>query len=121
LRGELRPFNIHVSLVEPGFVKTNIAGQRPAHPIADYETRRQMGLAFVRKGVEQRMDPGMIAQAILHVATAAQPRLRYRVGRTANLLIVLKRLLPEPFFERVRRQAFRAEAPGLLQPQTQLH
>lgn len=116
-RGELLPFHIHVSLVEPGFVKTNILGQPPAHPIADYEQRRQIGLAFVREGVEHGIDPGLVAQTILHIATVSQPRLRYPIGRVANLLIALKRLLPEPLFERLRRRAFRAEAPGPLQPQ----
>lgn len=116
LRSELRPFNIHVSLVEPGFVKMNLAGQRAAHPIADYEPRRQMGLAFARTGVQQGMDPRLVAQAILHIATVARPHLRYRVGRTSNVLITLKRLLPEPAFERLRRRVFRAEAPGILLP-----
>jgi short-subunit dehydrogenase len=111
LRGELRPFNIHVSLVEPGFVKTNIVDQHPTHPLADYEPGRQIGLAFLREGVEQGMDPNIVAQKILHIATVAQPHLRYRVGRTSNLLITLKRLLPEPIFEQVRRRVFRAEQP----------
>lgn len=118
LRGELRPFHIHVSLIEPGFVKTNIVGQRPAHPLADYEQRRQIGVAFVRQGVEQGIDSSLIAQMILYIATVAQPRLRYPIGRVAKLLMTLKRLLPEPAFERMRRRAFRAEDPGLLLSQT---
>ncbi len=118
LRGELRPFNIYVSLVEPGFVKTNLFGQRPAHPLADYEARRQMGLAFVRQGVEQGLDPSIVAQTVLHIATVARPRLRYLIGRESHLLITLKRLLPEPAFEQVRRRVFRAEAPVMLQPGT---
>lgn len=117
LRGELRPFNIHVSLVEPGFVRTNLAGQPPAGQLNEYAARRQVGLAFVRRGTEQGMDPRRVAQAILHIATTARPRLRYRIGREANLLITLKRLLPEPAFEQVRRRVFRAEAPGLFRPQ----
>ena len=119
LRGELRPFHIHVSLVEPGFVKTNILGQRPAHPIADYEQRRQIGIAFVRQGVEQGIDPDLVAQTILHIATVAQPRLHYPIGRVAKLLMMLKRLLPEPAFEQLRRRAFQAEDPGLRLSQSQ--
>jgi NAD(P)-dependent dehydrogenase (short-subunit alcohol dehydrogenase family) len=111
-REELQPFNIHVSLVEPGFVKTNIVDQRPAHPLADYEQRRQIGLAFVRKGIEQGMAPSVVARTILQIATTPRPALRYRVGGTTNLLIMLKRLLPEAAFEQVRRRVFRAEIPG---------
>jgi len=109
LRGELRPFGIHLSLVEPGFVKTNIVGERPAHPVTDYDAGRQAALAFMRQGVERGMAPGAVAQTILRIATTGQPRLRYRIGRTSHALITLKRLLPERAFEQVRRRAFRAE------------
>jgi NAD(P)-dependent dehydrogenase (short-subunit alcohol dehydrogenase family) len=114
LRGELRPFHIYVSLVEPGFVKTNLTDEAPAHPLADYEQRRQVGMAFVRQGVDQGLDPSLVARTILHIATVSQPRLRYPIGRVATLLITLKRLLPEPAFERMRRRAFRSEDPSLL-------
>jgi hypothetical protein len=75
-----------------------------------------VGVAFVRKGVEQGEDPRVVAKTILHVATVARPRLRYPIGRVANLLITLKRLLPEPAFEQMRRRAFRAEDPGRFSP-----
>jgi NAD(P)-dependent dehydrogenase (short-subunit alcohol dehydrogenase family) len=116
LRSELRPFNIHVSLVEPGFIKTNLVDQGPAQPLADYEAGRQMGLAFVRQGVEQGMEPEIVARTILHITTVAQPHLRYRVGRASNLLIMLKRLLPEPVFEAMRRRVFQTEHSVALQP-----
>jgi len=116
---EVRQFGIHVSLVEPAFVKTNIAGQQPADPIADYTPTRRAALQITSAGVAGGMEPGVVAQAILRAATTARPQLRYLVGRQASLLILLKRLLPEPAFERVRRRVFGAEAPGLLQPQSQ--
>ena len=116
---EVRQFGIHVSLVEPAFVKTNIAGQQPADPIADYTPTRRAALQITSAGVASGMEPSVVARAILRVATTARPQLRYLVGRQASLLILLKRLLPEPAFERVRRRVFGAEAPGLLQPQSQ--
>ena len=119
LRSELRPFNIHVSLVVPGFVKTNLVSQLPVKPLADYKPREQIGLAFVDKGVERGMDPERIAQTILHIATVAHPRLRYLIGRETHLLLTSKRLLPEPVFEWMRRRAFPAEATSTLQPQFQ--
>jgi NAD(P)-dependent dehydrogenase (short-subunit alcohol dehydrogenase family) len=106
LRYEVQQFNIHVSLVEPGFVRTNIQGQPPSNPIPAYAVAQQAAVQRVRAGVEGGMEPGAVAQAILRIATSARPRLRYRVGRAAKVLITLKRLLPEPLFERVRRRAF---------------
>jgi short-subunit dehydrogenase len=117
--GELRQFNIHVSLIEPGFVKTNFAGQRPAHPIDAYTTARQAALQFTSTGIARGMPPGLVAQAILVAATTPNPRLRYRVGREVKLLIALKRLLPEPTFERVRRRIFKLDAASAPQPRRQ--
>jgi hypothetical protein len=102
-------------------VKTNIAGQRPASPIADYSAARQAALQTISAGIASGMAPLAVAQTILRAATTARPQLRYRVGRRANALILLKRLLPEPAFERVRRRVFRAGNPAVLQSQTQLH
>jgi NAD(P)-dependent dehydrogenase (short-subunit alcohol dehydrogenase family) len=116
LRGELRPFRIHVSLIEPGFVKSDIVGQPPARPIVEYEARRRLGAAFARQGVERGMDPVVVAHAILSVAKAARPRLRYPVGGTSRGLMALKRLLPEPVFEWLRQRAFPAEAGSVGEP-----
>lgn len=118
LRQEVQPFNIHVSLVEPGFVKTNIAGASPAHPIADYTLARQAAMQRVSAGIESGMEPEVVAQTILQIITSAQPQLRYPVGRAASVLITLKRLLPEPLFDQVRRRVFSsAGTPSALQHQ----
>jgi NAD(P)-dependent dehydrogenase (short-subunit alcohol dehydrogenase family) len=110
LRAELRPFGVAVSLVEPGFVRTGLAGRSPAQPLAAYDVPRGAALAGAREGIERGLPPAVVAQAVLRIATAPRPGLRYRVGRTSTLLIALKRLLPEPAFERVRRRAFKGEA-----------
>ena len=110
LRAELRPFAIHVSLIEPGFVRSEIEGQAPARPLAEYEAQRRLGEEFTRQGVERGMDPGFVAQAILSVVEASHPRLRYPVGGTSRMLSALKRVLPERAFEKLRERAFPAEA-----------
>ena len=116
LRYEVGQFNIHVSLVEPGFVRTHIKGQPPTNPIADYAPARQAAVQFVRARVESGMEPEAVAQTILRIATTARPRLRYRVGRAANLLITLKRLLPEPLFDQVRRRVFNSASTTAAKP-----
>ena len=108
LRYEVKQFNVQVSLIEPAFVKSNIGVTPPTHPLPDYADLRELASRFTANGVRQGMAASLVARAVLHAATAAHPRLRYRVGRRAHLLITLKRLLPERLFERVRQRVFAA-------------
>jgi short-subunit dehydrogenase len=105
-------------LVEPAFVKTHIVSQQPTTTIAAYTQGRQAAMQALSASVASGMEPGAVAQAILRAATA-RPRLRYLVGRDAKALILLKRLLPESLFERVRRRVFQAGKPANPQLQAQ--
>jgi len=116
LSEEVRPFGVSVSLVEPGFVNTPIISQPPTNPIAAYIPGRQAAQQSLLKGTKNGMEPGAVARVILRAATT-RPRLRYLVGRDAKVLMLLKRLLPEPLFERVRRRVFRTGNPADQEPQ----
>jgi NAD(P)-dependent dehydrogenase (short-subunit alcohol dehydrogenase family) len=116
LRDEVRQFGVDVSLIEPSFVKTSFVSQPPTQPIAAYTPARQTTLHVVSTSVESGMDPRMVAQVILRAATA-RPRLRYLVGRDVKLLILLKRLLPEPLFERLRSRVFQVDKSANREPQ----
>src|SRR5215831_19229101 len=111
LREEVRQFGVDVSLVEPSFVKTSIVSQTPTHPIAAYNAARQAALQDLSTSIESGMEPLKVAQVILRAATT-RPRLRYLVGRDAKLLMLLKHLLPESLFERVRRRVFQVDKPA---------
>ena len=106
----MRPFNITVSLVEPAFFKTNFAVQAPARPLADYAPLRESILQYVSSSVEHGPDPEQVARAILRIATTPRPRLRYRVGPRANLLVGLRQLLPATLFEGMYRRIFHLNA-----------
>ncbi len=110
LRSEVRPFGITVSLVEPTYFKTNFVMQDPAQPLADYAPFRASLLQYVNSAVEQGPDPKQVASIILRVATTSRPRLRYRVGPRANLLVGLRQLLPASLFEEVYRRVFHLDA-----------
>src|SRR5438876_3883770 len=71
---------------------------------------RESVLQYVSRAVEQGPDPEQVARAILRVATTPRPRLRYRVGPRANLLVGLRQLLPASLFERVYRRVFHLNA-----------
>ncbi len=106
LRSEIAQFNIHVSLVEPGTFKTNLTGRPPANPLNEYHAARQSVLGFLRNAVQNGDDPIAVAHAIANIANAPRPRLHTTVGRSAKILSILKRILPEPAFERVRSRVF---------------
>ena len=112
----MRPFGVDVSLVEPTFVKTHLVSKPPTNPIAACTPGRQAAMHVLSTGVESGMEPGAVAQVVLRAATS-RPRLRYPVGRDAKVLMLLKRLLPEPLFERVRRRVFRTWNPADQEPQ----
>jgi NAD(P)-dependent dehydrogenase (short-subunit alcohol dehydrogenase family) len=106
LRAELRPFGIYVSLVEPGFVRSNIVSNAPSRSIGEYDAERSAAAAFARQGVANGLDMSAVAEVVLRIATTPRPGLRHRVGRTTDVLIGLKRFLPEPMFERFAVRAF---------------
>jgi NAD(P)-dependent dehydrogenase (short-subunit alcohol dehydrogenase family) len=109
LRDELRPFQITVSLVEPTAFRTHFAAQPPATPLAVYEPVRQSTLRFVGEAVAQGPDPEHVAKRIVQLATSSRPPLRSYVGPRTTLLVALRRWLPPPVFERVRRRVFQIE------------
>ncbi len=106
LRYELRPFGVHVSIIEPGTFKTEIfeSNQRTAaratSPDSPYRTYSEKMLALARQHVENsRHDPREVAVAIRRAATAKRPRLRYLVGSDALINAWAQHILPPRVFE----------------------
>jgi NAD(P)-dependent dehydrogenase (short-subunit alcohol dehydrogenase family) len=118
LRSEVRQFKIAVSLVEPTFFKTGFTAQAPAGPLAEYATERESALRYVSASLERAPDPERVAKAILRIARQTKPRLRYRVGPQASLLVTLRQFLPQLVFERVRRRIFHLDGAGALDVRT---
>jgi NAD(P)-dependent dehydrogenase (short-subunit alcohol dehydrogenase family) len=115
LRVELRPFGIHVSIVEPGTIKTPIwtrSAARADELIMDRDGRldelygERIG-AFRRiamKRGEAGADPGAVAKVVEEALTAERPHTRYLVGRDAKLRAGFERLpdrLRDRIYERV--------------------
>ena len=111
-RQELRPWDIRVSIVEPGSIDTPIweRGARNAdeiearaHPDQDalygkaIESFRKVVLDLAERGIP----PQKVAKAIEHALDARRPRSRYLVGLDAQLQARLKPLIPTPVFDRV--------------------
>jgi NAD(P)-dependent dehydrogenase (short-subunit alcohol dehydrogenase family) len=113
LRGELYSSNIHVSLIEPGSVKTPIwdkaratadGVQVPAELQHEYG-RVPAAFAKVLADTERRgVPPEQVAATIERALTARRPRARYLVGRDARGMVLAHALLPTGAFDRVLRR-----------------
>jgi NAD(P)-dependent dehydrogenase (short-subunit alcohol dehydrogenase family) len=108
LRIELDPFDIHVSLIEPGFFKTNLHSNMliGSHLFHDYDAVRPALTSAITKAIVDGDDPRKVANVIAEVAGSASPRLRYRVGSDAVWLPRLKAMLPQALFQRGMRRRF---------------
>src|SRR6266480_3192647 len=97
---ELRPFGIHVTLIEPGFIATAIgeSTQIAAAPLAAYDGVRQRATAALDQHVKDGISPDAVAKRVLRVIQSRSPSLRYPVGTDAAWFPRLKSVLPWPLF-----------------------
>ncbi len=97
LRQEVKPFGIHVSVVEPAFFKTNIA--EVIHlgkvVIEQYEPLRTRWLEAIRNGVRNGADPVIVARCVMQILASQRPRFLYMSGPEAGLGAWAHRWLPE--------------------------
>ena len=105
---ELRPFGIHVTLIEPGFVSTPIgeSTQVAATPLAAYDGVRQSATAALGRHVKHGISPEAVANRVLRVIRSRSPGLRYRVGTDAAWFPRLKSVMPWPLFAVGVRRTF---------------
>jgi NAD(P)-dependent dehydrogenase (short-subunit alcohol dehydrogenase family) len=101
LRHEVKPFHIKVSLVEPGFIKTELYHnmQRAAKEISDYDLWQQRASKARDEYVEKALDPTLVAECVLRIIEKKAPGLRHTVGREVARAVRLRRFLPESMFE----------------------
>ena len=118
LRHEVWPFGIRVVIVEPGWIRTDIArhAARTAVRLPEYDRYRRRAGESTEGNVSRGSDPSVVAGCVLRVLDHPNPRLRYRVG-AASGAARLRRILPASMFERGVRRYFglsgeRMEPPG---------
>jgi len=114
LRGELHSSGIHVSLVEPGSVKTPIwsksraDAQRIQIPPELQSEYGRVPAAFAKalSDTERRgISPERVAATIERALTSRRPRSRYLVGADAHGMVLARTLLPSGVFDRAIRRA----------------
>ena len=106
LRQELQPWGIHVSVIEPGAIKTAIwdkandsADRLERELPEEAHERYARHIAAVRKMITfqdgQAVGPEKVAKAVEHALFASRPRSHYLVGTDARAMSALARLLPD--------------------------
>jgi NAD(P)-dependent dehydrogenase (short-subunit alcohol dehydrogenase family) len=95
LHDELAPLGIHVTVVEPGFFRTDFLDNRSllktGTQIADYEeTVGKTRTLTAERNHRQLGDPEKLAQAVVQLVNAANPPLRLPLGTDAFERIALK-------------------------------
>ncbi len=105
---ELRPFGIHVTIVEPAITRTERwdvhrgVAKGATDPASPYRAWFQRAEELANRMVETTPTrPEHVAEAILRILKARRPRLRVMVGSRARLVYALRRYVPERLFERL--------------------
>jgi len=111
LRLEVQPFNIRVSQIEVGFLKTPMMNHRrvAAGPIAEYDPWRRRAFDAISAFEEKGPGGELVAETVLRIAASPNPRLRYVVGQQAKLVTSLRWFLPESLLEGGVRRTFRLD------------
>ncbi|HVU73223.1 MAG TPA: SDR family oxidoreductase [Mycobacteriales bacterium] len=106
LRVELRPWGIHVAVIEPGSIATPIWDKANAATAEIETTLPPEGISLYGKTITalkktvaetgaRGVSPEKVAKVVAHALTAARPRTRYVVGADARAQLAIKRLLPD--------------------------
>lgn len=105
---EIAPFGLQSILVEPGIIDTTRwtthrgLAAKALDSTSPYYRMFQVSEVMSDKLVARsRTKPLDVAKTIHTALTAEKPKMRYIVGRPASAVVKLRRLLPEPLFERV--------------------
>jgi len=108
LRYEVKPFNIHVSLTEAGFLRTPMINNRQvgARQMTEYDPWRQRALNAIRASEDKAPGPEVVADTLLEIISSNSPRLRYLIGQQAKSVARLRRFLPAGMFEQGVRRSF---------------
>jgi NAD(P)-dependent dehydrogenase (short-subunit alcohol dehydrogenase family) len=106
LRRELRPWGMHVALIEPGAVATPIwdksiddsqrmLGAAPPELNERYGEMVEAITKVSRKNAVDGVPPHEVAEAVAHAVTSSKPKTRYLVGRDAKTRASIARVMPD--------------------------
>lgn len=106
---EVRKRGIRSIVIEPGFMKTSINSHSPKvdNPISDYLSERESLEKILGRSVDTASSPELVAEKVRAAAENPNPKLRYTVGKDANMISFLRRFAPSGFFDKSLRSQFK--------------
>ncbi len=115
LRLELLPFGVHVILIEPGYIKSDMeraAGELSSKyilgaqksPYGAVYSGFQRGWGNMTK--DSKAKPEDCARIILGAIRANPPKARYTVTREAKMVMAMRRLLPDGVLDWMRAKTY---------------
>jgi len=119
LRGELAPWGIQVSIIEPSNIATPIwkksgaaaeqlLGRLPPQVNELYGSPIARMRKIAALSGETGMPADVVARAVAHALTAKNPKTRYAVGRGARLTILIAKVVPDRLRDRLIASRLRA-------------
>ena len=116
LRLEMTSMGMHVSVIEPGLIATDMGGKLmrdtetwlhslPAEGQQRYGSWMKGMSASVGRESANGSPPDVVARAVAHALTSRRPRTRYAVGAGAKRILTLRRILPDRVMDRMLSRA----------------
>lgn len=101
LHHEVRDLGIHVSIIEPGYVRTDLAAHAAsaAQRIGVYAEPRELIADNLARCIAAGVEPAVVARWAVRAATSRWPRLRYRAGLEARIFRLERTLTPQRLFD----------------------
>ena len=111
LQYELKQFNIHVKLIEPGAIKTEFYGRSRQFVKPTYTNSYDKFVQRVEKvsmdAGDKGEDPALVAQTILKAANDTSNKLRFPVGKPAPMLLWLRKRIPDTWFFSIVKSTYK--------------
>lgn len=103
LQLEVRPFNISVTTIHPGDIKTDFTSNRKKNEneLAAYRERMEKSVAVMEKDEQNGMPAISIAKEVLKQATKKHPDLNVVVGGKYKLVAFLAKIFPAGFVNKI--------------------
>lgn len=101
LHVELTQLPVDVAIIEPGFFNTELeAGVTGSDTkLPEYDETRAGVISSIRESLQSGGDPALVAEKVAEIVIEREPKLRYRIGDDAQIVPVLKNLMPRSMFE----------------------
>lgn len=106
LRQEMKPFGLHVAMVEPGAIRTPFYASADAEALSAYSPWRERFFKAMKAFEQKAPGPEVVAEVLSRIVRSDRPALRNRVTTEATLFPLMRWLLPARLFETIVRFGF---------------